>query len=79
MCGWTARPSAVIENVGEDEAKARLQTADKARTTYVRRLYRVDPADTAHYHLVIDSTAIPLETVTEIILQAMSARAVVPT
>ena len=70
---------AVIENVGEDEAKARLQTADKARTTYVRRLYRVDPADTAHYHLVVDSTAIPLETVTEIILQAMSARAVVPT
>jgi cytidylate kinase len=70
---------AVIESVGEDEAKARMQAADKARTTYVRRLYRVDPADTAHYHLVIDSTAIPLDAVTEIILQAMSARSVVPT
>ena len=70
---------AVIEKVGQDEAKARMQAADKARTSYVRRLYRADPADPAHYHLVIDSTAIPPDAVIEIILQAMSARSVVPT
>jgi cytidylate kinase len=51
-----------------------MHRADKARTAYVRRLYRVNPADASHYHLVIDSTVIPLDAVTEIILQTMSAR-----
>ncbi len=69
---------AVIEGVGQAEAVARMRTADKARTAYVRRLYRADPADPAYYHLVIDSTVIPLDAVTEIILQAMSARSMVP-
>jgi cytidylate kinase len=54
-----------------------MRTADKARTAYVRRLYRANPAEASLYHLVIDSTAIPLEAVTEIILQAMSARSMV--
>jgi len=73
-----AAQGAVIEGVGAEEAQARLRTADKARTAYVRRLYRADPADPALYHLVIDSTAIPLDAVTEIILQTMSARSMVP-
>jgi cytidylate kinase len=51
----------------------RLRVADKARTAYVRRLYRVDPADAALYHLVIDSTAMPLDTVIELILVAARA------
>ena len=69
---------AVIEGVGEQEARARLRTADKARTAYVRRLYRTDPADPSLYHLVIDSTAIPLDTVIELILAAARAHAVMP-
>jgi cytidylate kinase len=72
-----AAQGAVIEGIGEQEAMARLHTADKARTAYVRRLYRANPADASLYHLVIDSTAIPLEAVTEIIVQAMSARSMV--
>jgi Cytidylate kinase-like family len=68
---------AVIEGIGEQEAMARMNTADKARTAYIRRLYRANPTDVSLYHLVIDSTAMPLEAVTEIILQAMSARSVV--
>ena len=47
--------------------------ADKARTAYVRRLYRCDPADPSLYHLVIDSTAMPLDTVVELILTAARA------
>jgi cytidylate kinase len=62
-----------IESIGADEAMGRLRAADKARTAYVRRLYRTDPADPALYHLMIDSTAIPLETVIEIILTAARA------
>jgi cytidylate kinase len=64
---------AVVESISEEEARARLRAADKARTAYVRRLYRTDPADPSLYHLVIDSTAIPLDTVIELILAAARA------
>jgi cytidylate kinase len=63
---------AAIEGISEDQARRHLGAADRARDAYVRRLYRTDPADPRHYHLVIDSTALPLETVTEIILSALS-------
>jgi cytidylate kinase len=62
---------ASIEAVSEAEARRHMEAADRARDVYVRRLYRADPADTRHYHLVIDSTAIPLDAVTELILQAL--------
>ena len=64
---------AVIEGISEEQARERLRAADKARTAYVRRLYRADPTDASLYHLVIDSTAIPLDTVTELILAAARA------
>jgi cytidylate kinase len=66
---------AVIEGITQEQARARIRVADKARTAYVRRLYRVDAADPALYHLVIDSTAIPLDTVVELILSAARAQA----
>ena len=61
---------ATVEGVSQEQASARMQAADKARAAYVRRLYRVDPADASLYHMVIDSTAIPLDTVIELILTA---------
>ena len=64
---------ASIEAIGPDEARRHLDAADRARDAYVRRLYRADPTDTRHYHLVIDSTAIPLDAVTELIVQALAA------
>jgi hypothetical protein len=64
---------AAIEVVSIDEARRHLDAADRARIAYVRRLYRADPADPRHYHLVIDSTAIPLDAVTEVILRALSS------
>jgi cytidylate kinase len=64
---------AAVEGISQEEAGQRLRAADNARTAYVRRLYRCDPADPALYHLVIDSTAIPLDTVTELIV--ITARA----
>ena len=64
---------AAVEGVSLDEARRHMKAADRARTAYVRRLYRADPADPRHYHLVIDSTAIPIDTVTEIILRALSS------
>jgi Cytidylate kinase-like family len=64
---------AAIEGISEEQARARLRAADKARTAYVRRLYRCDPTDASLYHLVIDSTAIPLDTVIELIAAAARA------
>ena len=61
---------AAVEGISEEQAGERLRAADKARTAYVRRLYRCDPADPSLYHLVIDSTAIPLDTVVELIVTA---------
>jgi cytidylate kinase len=65
---------AAIEGISEEQARDRLRAADKARTAYVRRLYRCDPADASLYHLVIDSTVIPLDTVTELIVTAVRAQ-----
>lgn len=64
---------AAIEHISEAEARRHLDAADRARDAYVRRLYRTDPSDACHYHLIIDSTALPLATVTEIILRALSS------
>lgn len=64
---------AEIESVGPEQARGHMDAADRARTAYVRRLYRADPADPRHYHLLVDSTAIPLDTVVEVILLALSS------
>jgi cytidylate kinase len=64
---------AAVEGISQEEAGQRLRAADKARTAYVRRLYRCDPADASLYHLVIDSTAMPLDTVVELIVTAARA------
>jgi len=70
---------AVIEGISQEQARERQGAADKARTAYVRRLYRCDPADSSHYHLVIDSTAMPLDMVIELIVTAARAHeALVP-
>ena len=64
---------AAVEGISEEQSRQRLRAADKARTAYVRRLYRCDPADASLYHLVIDSTAMPLDTVIELIVTAARA------
>ena len=69
---------AVVEGISEEQARARLRAADKARTAYVRRLYRTDPADASLYHLMLDSTAIPLDTVIELIVAAARAQVAAP-
>ncbi|MGH3209774.1 MAG: AAA family ATPase [Trebonia sp.] len=68
-----AAQGAEIEGIDLDQARRHLDAADRARTAYVRRLYRADPADPSHYHLMIDSTALPLDAVVDIILRALSS------
>jgi cytidylate kinase len=59
--------------VGEREAWEALRRNDKARLAYVRHYYGADAASPQHYHLVLDSTRVPLEGCTEIIVAAARA------
>jgi cytidylate kinase len=63
-----------LEQVGRATAERRLEQADRARVAYVSHFYGVDPEDPALYHLVIDSTAVPLDAVADVIV--LAARAV---
>src|SRR6185503_9443250 len=44
-----AADGAAVEGISQDQARQRLRAADKARTAYVRRLYRCDPADASFF------------------------------
>ena len=63
-----------LEGVDRDAAERRRERIDPAREAYVRHFYRCDPADSRHYHLVIDSTALPLSACAALIVGAARAR-----
>lgn len=63
-----------LQGLGEKEARERLKDNDRARAAYVRHFYRCDPNDPKHYHVVIDSTALPLPVVTDMIVRAAEGR-----
>lgn len=73
-----ARVAMAMRWSGGDERFCRqeLRTNDAARTAYWRHFYRSDPADCRHYHLIVDSTALPVGAVTDIIAAAARARGV---
>ncbi|HLU56904.1 MAG TPA: cytidylate kinase-like family protein [Pseudonocardia sp.] len=69
------RQAMAMLGVDEREAREAMERNDRARTAYVKHFYRTDPASPKHYHLVLDSTQIPLEDCTQIIVMAAEARA----
>jgi cytidylate kinase len=66
---WAAR----FEGLDVESAGRRQAETDRARTTFVKRLYRTDPADPALYHLVIDSTVIGVDAAVEVVRRAAGA------
>jgi EmrB/QacA subfamily drug resistance transporter len=62
--------AATWENLDQKTAWDQLRRTDQARTTYVRRLYGRDPRDAGLYHMVIDSTAIPVDACVDVIVAA---------
>ena len=64
----------LLEGVDRATAERHVEETDRAREAYVRHFYRCDARDPAHYHLVIDSTAIPLGACTDLIVDAAQAR-----
>ncbi|MFF0244821.1 cytidylate kinase-like family protein [Streptosporangium sandarakinum] len=65
--------TATLTGVSEEEARRLVRDADRARTAYVRHFYRADPASATLYHLVLDSTTIPVDTCVEVIVTASTA------
>jgi cytidylate kinase len=63
-----------VERVDRETAERHISETDRARETYVQHFYRVDARDPALYHLVIDSTVIPLDACVDMIVAAAEAR-----
>ncbi|NEK86443.1 cytidylate kinase-like family protein [Blastococcus saxobsidens] len=59
-----------------EEVARELAAADRGREAYVRHFYRCDPAEARHYHLVVDTTALPLETGIELVVAAARGRGI---
>jgi cytidylate kinase len=55
-------------------AEYQLDVNDEARLGYVRRHYSREPEQPTHYHLVVDSTAMDLDDVVDLIVRASEAR-----
>jgi cytidylate kinase len=59
-----------LEGIDEREARRRQRASDPAQIDYVKHFYRADPRDWRHYHIVMNSTAVPLDTCVEVIVSA---------
>ncbi|MEV7006000.1 cytidylate kinase-like family protein [Streptosporangium sp. NPDC051022] len=65
--------TATLTGVTERQARKLVEENDRARAAYVRHFYRVDPACPTVYHLVLDSTTIPVDACVELIVAASTA------
>jgi hypothetical protein len=72
------RLQAAVERSGRtlDEVRREMEANDRTREAYVRHFYRCDPSEARHYHLVVDSTAVPVETVVDLVVTAARARGI---
>jgi hypothetical protein len=59
-----------------EELRREMDGNDRAREAYVRHFYRTDASSPRHYHLVIDSTALSLETVVDLVVTAARSRGI---
>lgn len=59
-----------------EELRREMAATDRAREAYVRHYYRSDASAPRHYHLVIDSTALPVETVVDLVVTAARSRGI---
>jgi hypothetical protein len=57
----------------EADARRLLEHTDRIRSQYWRRLYRRDIAHPSHYHLIVDSTAIDLGVVRDLVVAGAKA------
>ncbi len=61
------------EQLDLDAARRRQAETDRARTSFVKRLYRRDPAEPSLYHLIIDPTVLGVDAALDVIKLAATA------
>ena len=71
-----AQQAMTLLGITEQEARDAMIRNDKARIAYVRHFYGADPSSPQHYHVILDSTRVPLQTCAEIIVAAAESCAV---
>jgi cytidylate kinase len=62
-----------LEHLDEQRALRRQAETDRARSLFIRRLYRASWTDPRWYHLVIDSTVLTLESTAQLVVSAAQA------
>jgi cytidylate kinase len=72
------RLEAAVQRSGRprDEIVREMVANDRTREAYVRHFYRCDPSSAQYYHLVVDSTALPVETVVDLVVIAARVRGI---
>jgi cytidylate kinase len=68
------RQRMALEGIDRQTAERRQKAEDGARMRYVRRAYGMTGEDPGLYHLMLDSTAIDLDTCVDVIATAAQAR-----
>ncbi|HEV7209551.1 MAG TPA: cytidylate kinase-like family protein [Mycobacteriales bacterium] len=71
-----AKQASRLRGVDLDTTRTRLRDNDAAREAYVKNLYGRDPRDPALYHVVLDSTALTLDTCVNLLVTAARSIAV---
>lgn len=64
--------------IAEDRARKLQDENDRARAAYVKHFYRTDPTDPTLYHLVLNTTVLPLERSVDLIVAAARIRTTTP-
>lgn len=65
--------AAPFEQLDLESARRRQAETDRARTSFVKRLYRKDPADPSMYHLAVDPTVIGVDAAIQVVKTAAAA------
>ena len=63
-----------LEELSREDAERLRKSGDRAREGYVRHFYNCDARDPALYHLVIDSTSLPVAAVVDVIAAAATGK-----
>jgi cytidylate kinase len=65
--------AAGLEHLDLEATKRRQAETDRARSVFVKRLFRVDPADTRLYHLILDPTVLGIDPAVRLLVSAAQA------
>ncbi len=69
---YASRVETIMDSLGLSKraAHSRIRTSDRARADYLRRYHNINWLDSTHYHLVINTGLVPVDTAVSLIVAA---------